>query len=76
MKDFEMYECFCWFSHLKYDFDDQKLTSQKWCLEVHRTFSNDSRDKKRFSMGWTTQNDLFFMKRQIFCRKSVTKTQF
>ena len=60
MKDFEMYECFCWFSHLKYDFGDQKLTSQKWCLEVHRTLSNDSRDKKRFSMGWTTQNDLFF----------------
>ena len=54
-----MYECFCWFSHLKYDFGDQKLTSQKWCLEVHRTLSNDSRDKKRFSKGWMTQNSGF-----------------
>ena len=59
------YECFCWSSHLKYDFGHEKMTFQKWCLEVHRTFSNDSRDKKRFSKGWTTQNDLFYDKTNI-----------
>ena len=47
-------------SHLKYGFGHQKSASQKWCLEVRRTFSNDFRTKKRFWVGWMYQNVLFW----------------
>ena len=44
------------FLHVKFHFGQKKWTSQKWCLEVHRTFSTEFRAKKRLSIVKTAIN--------------------
>ena len=70
------------FLHLKFHFGHKKWTSQKWCLEVHRTFFQEFRVKKRLSIlkrmtnrQFLTKNDSFLVKnKEKFVEKSYLKT--
>ena len=50
--------------HLKFHFGHKKWTSQKWCLEVHRTFSQEFGAKKRLSMVKIIRNCQFLSKNE------------
>ena len=52
------------FLHLKFHFGHKKWTSQKWCLEVHRTFSQEFGAKKRLSMVKIIRNCQFLSKNE------------
>ena len=61
------------FFHLKFNFGHKKWTSQKWCLEVHRTFSQEFRVKKRLSTLKRMSNRQFLTKNYSFLLKSNEK---
>ena len=59
------------FSHVKFHFGHKEWTSQKWCLEVHRTFSKEFRVKKRLSIVKTTKNHQSLRKMRVFWQKMM-----
>ena len=54
------------FLDLTFDFRHEKWTSQKWCLEAHRNFSQESRVNKRLSILKRTRNRQFLTKKWVF----------
>ena len=57
------------FLDLTFDFCHKKWTSQKWCLEIHRTFYQEFRINKRLSILKRIRNRQFLTKNEFFVVK-------
>ena len=60
----------------KISFWSQKWTSQKWCLEVHRTISQEFKVKKRIPILKSMSNRQFRLKKLFFGTKITKKVMY